>query len=41
MNGHRHVKRVSDIANIIFLIGMILMAIVCGYIVCHGDYSFN
>jgi hypothetical protein len=38
MKGNRHVRKVSSIANIIFLIGMILMAIVSGCIVCQGDY---
>jgi magnesium-transporting ATPase (P-type) len=41
MKGHRHVRRVANIANLIFLLGMILMAIVCGYIALQGDYSFG
>jgi hypothetical protein len=37
--GDRNVQRVGDIANAIFLIGMIFLAIVCGSIVIQGDYS--
>jgi hypothetical protein len=37
--GDRNIKRVGDIANAIFLIGMIFLAIVCGSIVIQGDYS--
>ncbi len=35
----RNVRIVGNLANIIFLIGMIFMAIVCGLIVLQGDYS--
>jgi hypothetical protein len=37
--GDRNVQRVGDIANLVFLIGMIFLAIVCGSIVIQGDYS--
>jgi hypothetical protein len=37
----RNIRRVGNIANIIFLIGMIFMAIVSGLIVLQGDYSFS
>jgi hypothetical protein len=37
--GDRNVQRVGDIANAVFLIGMIFLAIVCGSIVIQGDYS--
>lgn len=36
----RNIRRVGNLANIIFLIGMIFMAIVCGLVVLQGDYSF-
>ena len=39
MKGHRYARRVSGIANLIFILGMVLMAIVCGSIVLQGDYS--
>jgi Na+/H+ antiporter NhaD/arsenite permease-like protein len=35
----RNMQRVGDIANAVFLIGMIFLAIVCGSIVIQGDYS--
>jgi hypothetical protein len=41
MKGNRHVRRVANIANLIFLFGMILMAIVCGCIALQGDYTFG
>ncbi len=41
MKGHRHIRKVSNTANVIFLIGMILMAIVSGLIVAQGDYFSN
>ena len=37
-NDH-NVQKIGNIANVIFLIGMIFMAIVCGCIVLQGDYS--
>jgi hypothetical protein len=37
--GDRNIQRVGDIANAVFLIGMIFLAIVCGSIVIQGDYS--
>ena len=40
-NNNLNVRKIGNIANIIFLIGMIFMAIVCGYIVFQGDYSLN
>lgn len=41
MKGHRYVRRVAGIANLIFIFGMILMAIVCGCIALQGDYTFG
>jgi hypothetical protein len=41
MKGNRHVRRVASIANLIFLFGMIIMAIVCGCIALQGDYTFG
>jgi hypothetical protein len=41
MKGNRYVRRVSSIANLIFMFGMILMAIVCGCIALQGDYTFG
>jgi hypothetical protein len=41
MKGNRHVRRVASIANLIFMFGMILMAIVCGCIALQGDYTFG
>ena len=41
MKGHRHSRKVSNLANFIFLIGMILMSIVSICIVCKGDYFSN
>ena len=37
----RNMPKIGNIANAIFLIGMIFMAIVCGCIVFQGDYSPN
>ncbi len=37
----RNIRRIGNLANIIFLIGMVCMAIVCGLIVLQGDYSFS
>jgi hypothetical protein len=37
--GDRNIQRVGDIANAVFLIGMVFLAIVCGSIVIQGDYS--
>ena len=37
----RNMQKIGKIANAIFLIGMIFMAIVCGCIVFQGDYSPN
>ncbi len=34
----RNVRRVGNIANAIFLIGMIFMAIICVFVVYQGDY---
>ena len=39
--GDRNVRRVGNIANAIFLLGMIVMAIVCGCIVIKGDFAFH
>ena len=41
MKGHRHTRKVGNIANFVFLLGMILMAIVSGLIVAQGDYFSN
>jgi hypothetical protein len=41
MKGNRYVRRVASIANLIFMFGMILMAIVCGCIALQGDYTFG
>jgi hypothetical protein len=41
MKGNRHIRKVSNVANIVFLFGMILMAIVSGLIVAQGDYFSN
>jgi hypothetical protein len=37
--GDRNVRRIGNIANAIFLFGMIVMAIVCGGIVLKGDFA--
>jgi hypothetical protein len=37
--GDRNVRRIGNIANAIFLFGMIVMAIVCGCIVLKGDLA--
>jgi hypothetical protein len=41
MKGHRYIRKISNLANVIFLIGMVLMAIVSGLIVAQGDYFSN
>jgi hypothetical protein len=41
MKGNRHTRKVSNIANIVFLMGMVLMAIVSVLIVAQGDYFSN
>jgi hypothetical protein len=38
MKGHRHLRKVSRIANFVFLTGMIVMVIVSACIVRQGDY---
>jgi hypothetical protein len=37
--GDRNVRRIGNIANAIFLLGMIVMAVVCGCIVIKGDLA--
>ncbi len=37
--GNRNVRRVGNIANAIFLIGMIFTAIICICVVYQGDYT--
>ncbi len=37
--GNRNVRRVGNIANAIFLIGMVFMAIICMSVVLQGDYT--
>ncbi len=37
--GNRNVRRVGNIANVIFLIGMVFMAIICICVVYQGDYT--
>jgi hypothetical protein len=37
--GDRNVRKIGNIANAIFLFGMIVMAIVCGCIVLKGDFA--
>ncbi len=37
--GNRNVRRVGNIANAIFLIGMVFMAIICVCVVFQGDYT--
>jgi magnesium-transporting ATPase (P-type) len=37
--GNRNVRRIGNIANAIFLIGMIFMAIICMCVVFQGDYT--
>jgi uncharacterized membrane protein len=37
--GARNVRRVGNIANAIFLIGMVFMAIICICVVCQGNYT--
>ncbi len=41
MKGHRYIRKISNLANVIFLIGMVLMAVVSGLIVAQGDYFSN
>jgi magnesium-transporting ATPase (P-type) len=37
--GNRNVRRVGNIANAIFLIGMVFMAIICICVVYQGDFT--
>jgi hypothetical protein len=37
----RNVRRIGNIANIVFLVGMILMGLICGGIVLQGDYLLD
>jgi magnesium-transporting ATPase (P-type) len=37
--GNRNVRRIGNIANAIFLIGMVFMAIICICVVFQGDYT--
>lgn len=37
--GNRNVRRIGNIANTIFLIGMVFMAIICMCVVFQGDYT--
>ncbi len=37
--GNKDMRRVGNIANVTFLIGMVLIAVVCMLIVLQGDYS--
>ncbi len=37
----RDVRRIGNLANIIFLIGMIFMAVISGLVVYQGDYSVS
>ncbi len=39
--GNRNVRRIGNIANTIFLIGMVFMAIICVCVVFQGDYIPN
>jgi magnesium-transporting ATPase (P-type) len=39
--GNRDMRRVGNIANIIFLIGMVVIAVVCMLIVLQGDYAVD
>jgi hypothetical protein len=41
MKGNRHIRKVSRIANFVFLSGMIVMVIVSALIVRQGDYFSN
>jgi hypothetical protein len=41
MKGNRHIRKVSNFTNVVFLIGMVLMVIVSGLIVAQGDYFSN
>jgi hypothetical protein len=41
MKGNRYIRKVSNIANVVFLMGMVLMAVVSGLIVAQGDYFSN
>jgi hypothetical protein len=38
---NRNIRKIGNIANAIFIIGMICMAIVCGMIVIKGDFSLS
>ncbi len=35
----RDLRKIGNIGNVIFLIGMIIMAMLCAYIVFQSDYS--
>ena len=37
----RDVRKIGNLANIIFLIGMIFMAVISGLVVYQGDYSVS
>jgi hypothetical protein len=37
--GNRNVRRVGNIANAIFLIGMVFLAVICACVVLQGDYT--
>jgi magnesium-transporting ATPase (P-type) len=37
--GNRNIRRAGNIANAIFLIGMVFMAIICMCVVFQGDYT--
>jgi magnesium-transporting ATPase (P-type) len=39
--GNRDMRRVGNFANIIFLIGMVVIAVVCMLIVLQGDYAVD
>jgi hypothetical protein len=41
IKGPRYVQHLASIANLIFMLGMIVMVIVCGCIAIQGDYSFG
>jgi hypothetical protein len=38
---NRNIRKIGNITNTIFIIGMICMAIVCGMIVIQGDFSLS
>ncbi len=37
--GNQNIRRVGNVANVIFLIGMVFMAIICICVVYQGDYT--